>query len=259
MSGMVIRGQVIAESERTHPHCTERVRHGGTGGLEPCDPDRLPWRDSRRLGCLPAPMRWIDVTASVVCSIVKGRTPRSVPIALDPERSRVPLSAIRSLMSSSSSLASQIRPRISRPRTRCAAAGGNRVGAHRDLGDRPGGSGPRRWRASSAAATLVQFASITQGQEPIQDPRGDLLPPPAREGRPDAPLLPLSGAARGLLRGGDLAPGPRDLAEDPDGHRPEAGGLEEGNKGEGVHRQVPTDRRQAGASPRRIRPRPPAD
>ena len=65
------------------------------------------------------------------------------------------------------------------------------------------------------------------------------------------------GRARSSPRRG--SGGPRDLASDPNGHRPRAGGLEEGNKGEGVHRQVPTVRRQAEAGPRRIRPRPPAD
>jgi hypothetical protein len=67
------------------------------------------------LGCLLAAKRWIDVTSLVVCSIMKGQSPHSVPIALDPERLRVPLSPIQSLTSSSSSLGSAIRPRIRGP------------------------------------------------------------------------------------------------------------------------------------------------
>jgi hypothetical protein len=38
------------------------------------------------LGACSRPMRWIPVTSSVVCSIVKGSSPHSVPVRLDPER-----------------------------------------------------------------------------------------------------------------------------------------------------------------------------
>jgi hypothetical protein len=94
--------------------CSERASSRGARGRG--RPDRSsgsrhgPWRRPSRgsplgarapaagrdnavaLGGLLAAKRWIAVTSSVVCSIVKGPSPHSVPIRLDPEGSRFRLS-----------------------------------------------------------------------------------------------------------------------------------------------------------------------
>jgi hypothetical protein len=111
------------------------------------------WRDSRRPWSLLAAKPWIAFTSGVVASIVKGRSPHSVPsrsILRDRGCRSVPFSPSRVPRRAWGARSA----RGFASGTRCAAAelGGNRVGAHRDLRDRPGGSGPRRCRASSAAA-----------------------------------------------------------------------------------------------------------
>jgi hypothetical protein len=130
-------------------------------------------RDSRRPRSLLAAKRWIAVTSSVVCSIVKGSSPHSVPNRLDPEASRfrlsphsVPLEFLAVPRGAASA------PRNSDSCRGHVRGGRNWVGTRRELGGNHRGlasppARPRAWRCHASTATTsprgspVPIASIT--------------------------------------------------------------------------------------------------
>jgi len=136
-------------------------------------PSRRPVRDSRRPRSLLAAKRWIAVTSSVVCSIVKGSSPHSVPNRLDPEASRfrlsphsVPLEFLAVPRGAASA------PRNSDSCRGHVRGGRNWVGTRRELGGNHRGlasppARPRAWRCHASTATTsprgspVPIASIT--------------------------------------------------------------------------------------------------
>jgi hypothetical protein len=65
---LIARPAGIVDRGMAFPRIAARVPEPAAGGEE-----------AVALGCLLAAKRWIDVTSSVVCSIVKGRSPHSVP------------------------------------------------------------------------------------------------------------------------------------------------------------------------------------